>query len=174
MKLFKNLCFIILICLTLNTHLYSDTPYYLDFKYVLNQSDAGKKAQSFLKNKLNNGIKKIQEKEKAIQDEEKKIISQKKVISGEEYKKKVVALRSKVASLQKERSVLLDSVAKQRTKARTELLKNLNPIIREYMKTNNIKIVLDKKSLLLADEKLDITKEVIALLNKKLKTIKLN
>ena len=36
------------------------------------------------------------------------------------------------------------------------------------------KIVLDKKSLLLADEKLDITKEVIALLNKKLKTIKLN
>ena len=42
------------------------------------------------------------------------------------------------------------------------------------MKTNNIRIVLDKKSLLLADEKLDITKQVIELLNKKLKTIKLN
>ena len=174
MKLLKRISLISLIILGFQTYLYSDTPHYLDFKYVLNQSEAGKKAQSFLKNKLNNGIKKIKEKEKAIQEEEKKIISQKKVISAEEYKKKVVDLRSKVSSLQKERSKLLESVAKQRSKARSELLKNLNPIIQEYMKTNNIRIVLDKKSLLLADEKLDITKQVIELLNKKLKTIKLN
>ena len=33
---------------------------------------------------------------------------------------------------------LLDSVAKQRTKARNTLLKNLNPIISEYMKENKI------------------------------------
>ena len=33
---------------------------------------------------------------------------------------------------------------------------------------------MDKKSLILADEKLDITKDIINLLNSKLKTIKLN
>ena len=88
MKLLKRISLISLIILGFQTYLYSDTPHYLDFKYVLNQSEAGKKAQSFLKNKLNNGIKKIKEKEKAIQEEEKKIISQKKVISAEEYKKK--------------------------------------------------------------------------------------
>ena len=53
----------------------------------------------------------------------KKIINQKNVLSPEEYKKKVTDLRAKVSSLQKERSKLLDSVAKQRSKARTELLK---------------------------------------------------
>ena len=37
-----------------------------------------------------------------------------------------------------------------------------------------IRVVLDKKSILLADETLDITKDIIDLLNKKLKTIKLN
>ena len=42
------------------------------------------------------------------------------------------------------------------------------------MQKNNVRVVLDKKSLLLADEKLDITKEIIELLNKKLKSIKLN
>ena len=52
------------------------------------------------------------------------------MISAEEYKKKVMALRKKVSSLQTERSKLLDSIAKQRSKARTELLKTLNPIIR--------------------------------------------
>ena len=156
------------------TNLSADVPYYLDFKYILNQSDAGKKAQTYLKNKLDNGIKALQKKEKAIQEEERKIIQQKKVISAEEYKKKVTELRNKVASLQKERDSLLTEVSKQRSKARSELLKNLNPIIKEYMKEKNIRMVLDKKSMLLADDSLDITQDIVKLLNSKLKSIKLN
>ena len=85
-----------------------------------------------------------------------------------------VDLRNKVNSLQKERNTLLSEVSKQRAKAKTELLKNLNPIIQEYMKEKNIRIVLDKKSILLADENLDITKDIVKMLNSKLKSIKLN
>ena len=156
------------------TNLYAEVPYFIDFKYILNQSDAGKKAQQALKNKLDDGIKKIQAKEKSIQEEEKKIIAQKKIISSEEYKKKVDELRNKVSTLQKERNKLLNDVSKQRTKARNELLKNLNPIIKQYMEEKKIRMVVDKKSLLLADEKLNITKEIMGLLNKKLKSINLN
>ena len=174
MNLTKKITIIAIVLLSINTNLNAGTPHFLDFKYILNQSDAGKKAQTYLKKKLNDGIKNLQSREKAIQEEEKKIIKQKKVISAEEYKKQVTDLRSKVASLQKERNQLLDRVAKQRSKARSELLKNLNPIIKDYMQKNNIRVVLDKKSLLVADENLDITKEIIDLLNKKLKSIKLN
>ena len=155
-------------------HLAADTPYFLDFKKILNQSEAGKKAQTFLKNKLDKGIKNIKEKEKKLQEEERKIIQQKKVISAEEYKKKVSELRKKVADLQKQRNSLLASVADQRAKARNELLKNLNPIISDFMKEKKIRMVVDKKSLLLADENLDITKDILSLLNQKLKSIKLN
>ena len=35
-------------------------------------------------------------------------------------------------------------------------------------------MVVDKKNVLLADENLDITKDIITLLNQKLKSIKLN
>lgn len=42
------------------------------------------------------------------------------------------------------------------------------------MKEKNIRLVLDKKDLILADENLDITKDIMDLLNKRLKTIKLN
>ena len=149
-------------------------PYYLDFKYVLNESSAGKKAQTNLKNKLEKGIKNIQDKQKSIQEEEKKIIQQKKVIKPEEYKKKVKDLRLKVSNLQKERNSLVENVSKQRTKARNELLKNLNPIIEAYMKEKKIRMLIDKKSLLLADQNLDITKDIIGLLNKKLKSINID
>ena len=164
--------FFILTLIILPTQLVSDTPFFLDFKYILNESDAGKKAQKFLKNRLEKGLKLIKEKELNIQEQEKKIIQQKKVLSVDEYKKKVQNLRSQVSSLQKERNDLLETVAKQRSKARSELLKNLNPLIKEYMNEKKIRMVVDKKSLLLADENLDITEEIIARLNKKLKSIK--
>ncbi len=152
----------------------AEVPYILNFNFVLNESVAGKKAQDFLKNKLEKGLKKLKEKESKIQEEEKKIIQQKKLITPEEYKKKVTELRNEVSSLQKERNSLLESISKNRAKARSELLKNLNPILKEYMKEKNIRMVLDKKSILLADEKLDITQDIIKRLNEKLKLIKLN
>ena len=169
----KFYLFIIIFCVS-QTYLYAETPYFLDFKLILNESVAGKKAQSFLKNKLETGIKNIKKKEKQIQEEEKIIIQQKKIISADEYKKKVTDLRTKVLSLQKERNKVLESVAKQRSKARKELLENLNPIIKDYMKEKSIRMVVDKKNVLLADENLDITKDIISILNNKLKSIKLD
>jgi len=146
----------------------------LGFKFILNNSTAGKKAQDSLKKRLDNGIKSLNSKEKSIQEEERKIIQQKKIITQEEYVKKVNGLRQKVSSLQKERNKLLESVAKDRRKAKNELLKNLNPIIEAYMQEKKIRLVIDKKNIILADEKLDITKEIIKILNTKLQSIKLN
>ena len=149
-------------------------PHYLDFKFILNNSIAGKKAQDNLQKRLQDGIKSLNAKEKSLQDEEKKMIQQKKVITQEEYIKKVNNLRKKVSSLQSERNSLLEKISKDRTKARNELLKNLNPIISDYMQEKKIRLVVDKKNIILADEKLDITKDIIKLLNDKLKEIKLN
>ncbi len=172
MKLLR-LFTIVLFLITPSSLIFADIPHYLDFKYILNSSDAGKKAQDFLKSTLESGLKNISKKEKKLVEEEKKIIGQKKVISQDEYKKKVSALREKVLNLQKERNNLLESVAKNRAKAKEVLLKNLNPIVKDYMIEKKIRMVVDKKSLLLADDKLDITKDIMNLLNQKLKTINL-
>ena len=155
-------------------NLYADMPHYLDFKYILNNSVAGKKAQDNLQKRLKDGINSLNKKEKSLQEEEKKMIQQKKVISQEEYVKKVNDLRKKVSSLRTERNTLLEKISKDRSKARNELLKNLNPIIKDYMQEKKIRLVVDKKNIILADEKLDITKDIMEALNGKLKSIKLN
>ena len=85
---FIKLLSISLIFISIHNIALSDIPHYLDFKYILNSSDAGKKAQNYLKNSLDKGLKNISEKEKKLL-KKKKIISQKKVISQEEYKKKL-------------------------------------------------------------------------------------
>ena len=121
---------------------------HIDFKYILNSSVAGKKAQDTLKKKLQDGIGSLEKKEKSIMEDEKKLIQQKKVISEEDYKKKISELRKKVSELQKERTKLLNDVSKQRATAKSELLKNLNPIIHDYMKEKKIRMVINKKDLI--------------------------
>ena len=77
----KNFIFIILIFFLNNTLIVSQlTLHFFDFKYILNNSDAGKKAQTFLKNKLEKGIK-IKKKEKKLQEEEKNYSAKKISIS---------------------------------------------------------------------------------------------
>ncbi len=175
MKKFKKIFLIIVILPLLTTAFaFADTPYYIDFSKVLNESKAGKGAQDFLKKKFENENKKFVKEEEALKKEETEIISQKKLITNEEYQKKVEALRKKVASLQKRKQDLIKNIANLRAKARTDLLKTLNPIIKKYMEENKIRIVLDRKSILLGDVKLDITPQIIEILNKELKSLKLN
>ena len=166
--------FLTLIITLWSSVLFADNTYYLDFNYILNESNAGKKAQTTLKNRLDSGIKSLSGKEKSIQESEKKLIQKKKIISAEEYKKEIQSLRASVAKLQKERSELINSIAKKKKKAKDELLKNLNPIIKDYMIEKKIRMVVNKKALVLADENLDITQDIIKIFNTKLKEIKLN
>ena len=84
MNFFKKILFLIFFFTSTSQVLYADSPYFLDFKLILNESIAGKKAQTFLKNKLENGIKNIQNKQKKIQEEEKMIIQKKKIVTAEE------------------------------------------------------------------------------------------
>ena len=73
----KKIFFVLLIILP-NFSSIADTPYFIDFKYVLNESAAGKKAQSALKSKLDKGLKSLSDKEKALKESEKKNYSTKK------------------------------------------------------------------------------------------------
>ncbi|MFL2887395.1 MAG: OmpH family outer membrane protein [Pelagibacteraceae bacterium] len=174
MKIYKSLLFLILIVFVNSEILAEQTqPHFIDFKKVLNQSVAGKKAQDFLKNKLESDIKKFKKQEENIRKDEKDLIAKKKLITQEEYKKKVGNLRKKVSELQKNRQASLSNVGKLRAKAKQELLQKLNPIIKKYMSDNKIRIVLDREAVLLGDSSLDITSKIIDLLNKELKSLNL-
>ena len=87
MKL-RNFFILVFFLLSIHSPSLADIPHFLDFKYILNSSDAGKKAQIHLKKKLESGIKNISSKEKSILVEEKEIINQKKLFLQKNTKKK--------------------------------------------------------------------------------------
>lgn len=165
-------CFLFL--LFFNNQYLNASTYFLDFKSIIDSSEAGKKANKILKNELEEGIKKLKIKESELQNEEKNIIKKKNILSAEEYKKQIVSLRKKVAALQKDRNKTLEAISVKRNKIKKKLLEEINPIVKAYMVEKNIRIVIDKKSVLLGDDELDITSNILDLLNKKLKNLNFN
>ena len=170
-KIYK---FLILSILVLNfnmLNLLADTPHVIDFKKILNESEAGKEAQKILKKKLTQTFDKFKKEEDQLKKDENDLINKKKVISGEEFKKEVTKIRSRVAKLQKDKKISYDSIGKMRNDSKEKLLKLLNPLIKNYMKDNNIRIILDKSSVIAGDQNLDITSKIIAILNKEVKSL---
>ena len=171
----KKILFIILFITTLNfqSNLLADTPYFINFSKVLNQSAAGKEAQTYIKNKLLTQDKKFLQRDKSLKEEEKKLVAKKKLISNDEYIAEVQKLRKKVSLLQGEKRKVIQDVANLRKEGREKLLKALTPIIETYMEKNNIRMVIDKKDVILADTKLEITSQIITILDKEIKSLNL-
>jgi len=166
--------FLTILLLLFSPNSFAGETYFLDFDKILNSSKAGSAAQGNLKLQFKNQTKKFKDLESSLRNEENEIISQNKLLSADEYKKKVTSLREKVADLRKKKQDSLIKIAKSRNKAKADLLKALNPIIQKYMEDNKIRLVIDKKSVLLGDVNLDITEQIITVLNKEVSSIKVN
>jgi Skp family chaperone for outer membrane proteins len=94
--------------------------------------------------------------------------------SNEEYLKKVNALRQKVVDLQKKKQESFKNIARSRNNAKQALLKAVNPIVKKYMEDNSIRLVLDKKAIILGDTTLEITDKIIKILNQQVSSLKFN
>jgi outer membrane protein len=152
---------------------FAEETYFIDMNKLLNQSKAGKEAQDFLKNKIVTGDKKFKEEGESLKKEEIDLIVQKKTLPADEYKKALNQLREKNIKFQRKRANFATAIATQRAEARNSLLKALDPILIKYMSENNIQIIIDKKYVIKANSKIDLTDKVLKILNKELKSLNL-
>ena len=147
---------------------------YLDVEKIMQESIAGKNIIAKIKKKRETSISKLKIKEKEIVEKEKKLISQKNVLSEEEFKKKIQDLRSDISKYQKERNNASNDIARTRIKASTNLIKKLTPILETYSKENSIRIIIQKKHIVMGSKEDDITKDILDLVNQKIKSIKVD
>ena len=170
----KILISILLFVLFLVPGYSSEKIVYLDVEKIMQESIAGKSIISQLKKKREISISKFQKKEKEIFEKEKKLISQKNVLKKEEFEAKLKELRTDVAIYQKERNKTSNEIANLRIKASTKLIKKLTPILEDYSKKNSIRIIVQKKNIVMGKKEDDITKDILELVDQKIKTIKLD
>jgi len=174
MKYFYNLVFIIIFFLNFNLLKANELISYVDMDLLMNSSEAGKSISSELTTihkKTTAELKKIEEE---LKKEEAGLIKQKNVISNEEFEKKLSILRNKASDYQKQRKKSNDSINKKRLDATSELISLIQPILAEYANNNSISIIFQKKNIIIVKTELDITKDILKILNENHKEIVVN
>ena len=158
--------FIIIIILFFNYNLsHADSIVYLDVQFIIDNSILGK----FYKKKID----KIQEKnnldlkKKAdqIKKKEKDYNNQKNILSEDQINNKKADLTKLANEYQVFKKKLINENIKTKGKYTSEILKVLNPLLTNYVEKNNIKLVVEKKNILIGIKTLDITNNIIKILD---------
>jgi len=147
---------------------------YLDVNKLLNESDAGKYINNEL-NKINNSnIEEFKKIETSMKSDEEKLLKQKNILKSEEFNNKVNELRDKYKSYQDLKNNKNSEINKLRLNAGNKILKIVNEILSKYSKENEISLIIDKKNIIIGKTQLDVTSEILSLLNKKINKVEIN
>ena len=147
---------------------------YIDLSNIMNNSIAGKSVTAQLEDNHKKNISNFKKIEEELKKEESEIISQKNILSKEDYEKKIIDLRDKAKKFRKERNENLNILNNQRLQATSKIINLIKPILSEYSQKNSISVIIDKKNIIIGKTSLDITDEILKIVDEKIGKINLD
>ena len=147
---------------------------YIDMDLVIQKSIVGKNITEQIKKINDTNLIELKKLEKQIKDEDDEINKQKNILDETQIREKINNLNLKVKKFQKMRKDNRNENNKKQVKATAQLLEQLKPILADYSASNSISLVLQKKDVIIGRNDLNITEDIIKLLDKKIKKIDIN
>jgi Skp family chaperone for outer membrane proteins len=139
---------------------------FIDMEQVINTSNVGLKLIKKIELMDVKFKEKFSSNEINLKKKEKELFDQKNILNKDEFDKKLTKLKNQVKLFNEERSKEREEIIKLRNDFNIQLLKAINVILTTYSQDNNISILLQKKNIILGSNKLDITKEILNIVNK--------
>jgi len=138
---------------------------YLDIQFIIDKSDIGVFYKDKIKIIENEGKIQLSDKQKSIENKKTAINNQKNILKKEEIDKKIIELNKLATEYQISAQKLNNQIVSEKKKYSKKILEILNPLLTEYVKSKNIKLVLEKKNVLVGIKNLDITSDILKILN---------
>jgi outer membrane protein len=142
--------------------------FYIDIDKIINQTNVGKYINEEFKNLKKINDDKDLENKNNLQKREKSLIAQKKILEASEFNNKLNLFRKDVNNFNQLREKSNRNLQNKLMKNKANFLKLIEPILLEYVATNNITYLLQKKYIIVGHNDLNKTKDIIDLVNKKI------
>ena len=172
MKALLSLILVIFLFFT-NSVIAEQTIAFINMDKVISTSNSGISILKQLTNLKNKNSKFLENEEKKFKEKETKLISQKNIISEADFKNKVDSLKLEIKSYNQNRNKIISDFNKLKIDNTNKLLKLINPILVKFSNDKEISIILQKKDLVFAKRELDITGEIIKIVNEDVKEFKI-
>lgn len=143
----------------------------VNIQEIMKESTAAKSVREQLESKQKDFQAEITKKEESLKKEDQELAKQKSVLSKEAFEKKATEFRKKASEMQKEvqsKKSLLDAGFEN---ALGDIQKAVNEVIAELAKEKGFTLAIPSSQILYSDSQMDISKEVLDRLNKKLPKI---
>ena len=164
---------IIIFTIFLNTVNAEQKIVFLDMDRVVSTSNSGISIINQLKDLSDKNLTFLNNQEKNFKEKEIKLISQKNIISESEFIDKADKLKKEINVLNKSRNKIITDFNKLKIENTNKLLKMINPILIKFSNDNSISFILQKKDLIIGKKELDITDEILKIVNNEVKTFKI-
>jgi outer membrane protein len=166
--------FLIFFFLIISNNVYGqDKIVYLDTNYLLAQSEVGKYVNSKLKKINDKNIEEFKKIELNIKSSEENLLKQKNILKKEDYELKVSDLKNKYKTYKEQTKKKNAELNQLRNIAGSKILNHINEILTKYSENKSISLIIEKKNVVIGKTDLDVTSDVLSLLNKKIKKIEL-
>ncbi|MDB3971221.1 OmpH family outer membrane protein [Candidatus Pelagibacter sp.] len=146
---------------------------FIDMDKVISTSKSGSSILKQLSDLNNKNSKILKDEKKKFQEKEKKLIAQKNILSETDFENKLNELKSEIKNYNQNRNKMLTDFNKLKIDNTNSLLRLINPILVKFSNDKEIAIILQKKNLVVAKSQLDITDEVIKIVNSEVKEFKI-
>ena len=157
--------------LSINSIKANDKISYVNMDYLISNTIAGRSLLENLKKEEKLKVDKFKISDEDFKKKEKKILAKKNLVTNEEINKELRSLQIEFQNYRKNKIKEIDELKAKRNKNILNFIKLVNPIIEKYMSDNSIAILLDKKNIFIASKNYDITKNLITLIDKDIKSI---
>ena len=145
---------------------------FVDIDRVISSSKSGISILKQLKELNQKKLSVLNKREKDIKEKETKLISQKNIISETEFKSRVDLLKKEINEHNQNRNKMITDFNRIKIENTNKLLKLINPILIKFSDDNKISFILQKKNLVIGKTELDITEEIIKIVNNNVKGFK--
>ena len=146
---------------------------FIDMEKVLSSSKPGSSLLKQLNLINDKSLKKFQKDEKILKENEKKLISQKNILSNEEFQYNVNTLRLEINKYNEKKKKIISDFNKLKINNTNKVLKMINSILIKYSDKKSISMIFQKKNLIIGNTKLDITDEIIKIVNSDISEFKI-
>ena len=169
MKLYKYFFILIFYISFTSFSISAEKTVFLDIDFVLNNSNYGKSIYSKLDELNKKNFDNLVKMEKELEKKKKSIDVSKNISTKENLDQQISLFNQDVKNFRSEKSKILKNFELKKKNEIDNFLVKVNPIVQDYMKANSISIVLPKNQIFMGNVEMDITNDIMELVNKILK-----
>ena len=145
---------------------------FVDLNKIMTTSKPGSSILENLNKKNNQLLNNLKKDEKKLKDDEIKLISQKNILSEEEFQSKVKKLKIEISTYNESRKKTIKDFNILKAETTDKFMKMINSIFIKYSNDKSISMIFDKKNMIIGKSELDITDEIIKIVNNEIKKFK--